>query len=84
MHMDKTVYKEDIEEELRRIRDELGSLEEKIRKNQLREAIRQLSFIIDDIDKLIDDIERYDPWDDISDEDVAYVCHEMGCECPEG
>ena len=82
--MDKTVYKEDIEEELRRIREELDSLEEKIRKNQLREAIRQLSFIIDDIDKLIDDVDRYDPLDDVNDEDVAEVCHEMGCTCPEG
>jgi methionyl-tRNA synthetase len=82
--MDKTVYKEDIEEELRRIREELDSLEDKLRENQLRDAIRQLSFIIDDIDKLIDDVNRYDPLDDVDDEDVAETCHEMGCTCPEG
>ena len=82
--MDKTVYKEDIEEELRRIREELDSLEDKLRRNQLRDAIRQLDYIIDDVDKLIDDVERYDPWDDIEDEDVAYVCHNWGCKCPEG
>ena len=82
--MDKTVYKEDIEEELRRIREELDSLEEKIRRNQLRDAIRQLSFIIDDIDKLIDDVERYDPIEDVSDDEIAEVCHNWGCKCPEG
>ena len=82
--MDKTVYKEDIEEELRRIKDELDSLEEKLRKNQLREAIRQLDYIIDDVVKLIDDVERYDPIEDVSDDEIAEVCHEMGCTCPEG
>jgi hypothetical protein len=40
--IEKTVYKEDIEEELRRIRKELDSIEE-----------------------------------------VAYVCHNWGCKCPE-
>jgi methionyl-tRNA synthetase len=84
MHMDKTVYKEDIEEELRRIREELDSLEDKLRKNQLRDAIRQLDYIIDDVDKLIDDVERYDPLDDVDDEDIAYVCHNWGCKCSEG
>jgi methionyl-tRNA synthetase len=82
--MDKTVYISDIKEELQKIRDELDSLDEKIRRNQLRDAIRQLSFIIDDIDKLIDDVNRYNPLDDVDDEDVAETCHEMGCTCPEG
>jgi len=82
--MDKTVYKEDIKEELQKIRDELGSLEDKLRKSFVMQSLRQLSFIIDDIDKLIDDVERYDPWDDIDEEDVAYVCHNWGCKCPEG
>jgi len=82
--MDKTVYKEDIKEELRKIRDELDSLEEKLRKGFVSQALRQLRFIIDDIDKLIDDVDRYDPWDDIDEEDVAYVCHNWGCKCPEG
>jgi len=84
MHMEKTVYKEDIKEELQKIRDELDSLEEKIRKGFVHEALRQLSFVIDDVDALKDDLERYDPWDDIEDDDVAETCHEMGCTCPEG
>ena len=82
--MDKTVYIDDIKEELRKIKDELDSLEEKIRKGFVGQALRQLDYIIDDVDKLIDDVERYDPWDDIDDEDVAETCHEMGCTCPEG
>jgi methionyl-tRNA synthetase len=85
MHMDKTVYKEDIKEELQRIRDELDSLEEKIRKGLVHEALRQLSFIIDDIDKLIDDVNRYNPLDDVDDDEIAEVCIEnWGCKCPEG
>ena len=82
--MDKTVYIDDIKEELQKIRDELDSLEEKIRKGFVSQALRQLRFIIDDIDKLIDDVDRYDPWDDIDEEDIAYVCHNWGCKCPEG
>jgi methionyl-tRNA synthetase len=82
--MDKTVYISDIKEELQKIRDELDSLEEKIRKNQLREAIRQLDYIIDDVVKLIDDVERYDPIEDVSDDEIAEVCHNWGCKCPEG
>ena len=82
--MDKTVYIDDIKEELQKIKDELGGLEDKLRKGFVGQALRQLSFIIDDIDKLIDDVERYDPWDDVDDEDVAYVCHNWGCKCPEG
>ena len=82
--IEKTVYKEDIEEGLRRIREELDSIESKLRKNQLREALRQLDYVIDDVDKLIDDIGRYDPWDDVDDEDVAYVCYNWGCRCPDG
>jgi len=82
--MDKTVYIDDIKEELRKIKDELDSLEEKIRKGFVSQALRQLRFIIDDIDKLIDDVDRYDPWDDIDEEDIAYVCHNWGCKCPEG
>jgi len=82
--IERTVYKEDIEEELRRIRDELDSLEEKLRKGFVREAFKQLDYVIDDVDKLIDDVERYDPWDDIDDEDVAYICHNWGCKCPDG
>jgi methionyl-tRNA synthetase len=82
--MDKTVYKEDIKEELQRIRDELDSLEEKIRKGLVHEALRQLSFIIDDIDKLIDDVNRYNPLDDVDDDEIAEVCIEnWGCKCPE-
>ena len=82
--IEKTVYISDIKEELRKIRDELDSIENMLRKNQLRDAIRQLGYIIDDVDKLIDDVERYDPLDDIDDEDVAYVCHNWGCKCPDG
>jgi methionyl-tRNA synthetase len=82
--MDKTVYISDIKEELQKIRDELDSLEEKLRSGQVREALRLLGFIIDDVDALMDDLERYDPWNDIDDEEVAETCHEMGCTCPEG
>jgi hypothetical protein len=82
--IEKTVYISDIKEELQKIRDELDSVENMLRKNQLRDAIRRLGYIIDDVDKLIDDVERYDPWDDIDDEDVAYVCHNWGCKCPDG
>jgi hypothetical protein len=48
--IERTVYKEDIEEELRRIRDELDSLEEKLRKGFVREAFKQLDYVIDDVD----------------------------------
>jgi methionyl-tRNA synthetase len=82
--IEKTDYKEDIEEELRRLRDELESLEEKLRKGFVREALRQLDYVIDDVDKLIDDVNRYDPIEDASDEDIAEVCHNWGCKCPEG
>jgi methionyl-tRNA synthetase len=82
--MDKTVYISDIKDELQKIRDELDSLEEKLRSGQVREALRLLGFIIDDVDALMDDLERYDPWNDIDDEEVAETCHEMGCECPSG
>ena len=82
--MDKTVYISDIKDELQKIRDELDSLEEKLRSGQVREALRLLGFIIDDVDALMDDLERYDPWNDIDDEEVAEMCHEMGCTCPEG
>jgi len=82
--MEKTVYISDIKEELQKIREELDSLEDKIRGGQVREALRLLDFIIDDVDALMDDLERYDPWNDIDDEDIAYICHEMGCKCPEG
>ncbi len=50
----------DIKEELKKVRDELTSLEEKIRKRQYREAHRQVSFIIDDLDKVIDMLEEYE------------------------
>jgi methionyl-tRNA synthetase len=50
----------DIKEELRKVRDELASLEEKIRKRQYREAHRQVAFIINDLDKLIDMVEEYE------------------------
>ena len=82
--MEKTVYISDIKEELQKIRDELDSLEEKLRGGQVREALRLLGFIIDDVDALMDDLERYDPWNDIDDEDVAEVCHNWGCKCPSG
>ena len=80
--MEKTVYISDIKQELQKIREELDSLEDKIRGGQVREALRLLDFIIDDVDALMDDLERYDPWNDIDDEDVAEACHEMGCKCP--
>ena len=82
--IEKTVYKEDIEEELRRIREKLDSIENKLRKNQLRDAIRQLDYIIDDVDRLIDDVERYDPIEEVSDDEIAEVCHNWGCKCPDG
>ena len=82
--MEKTVYISDIKDELQKIREELDSLEDKIRGGQVREALRLLDFIIDDVDALMDDLERYDPLDDVDDEDIAYICHEMGCKCPEG
>jgi len=50
----------DIKEELKKIRDELTSLEEKIRKRQYREAHRQVTFIINDLDKVIDMLEEYE------------------------
>jgi methionyl-tRNA synthetase len=50
----------DIKEELRKVRDELTSLEEKIRKRRYREAHRQVTFIINDLDKLIDLVEEYE------------------------
>jgi methionyl-tRNA synthetase len=68
----------------KKIRDELDSIENKLRKNQLRDAIRQLDYVIDDVDRLIDDVNRYDPMDDVDDEDVAYVCYNWGCKCPDG
>ncbi len=43
----------EIKDMLYKLRDELTSLEEKIRKRQYREAYRQISFIIDDLDKVI-------------------------------
>ena len=50
----------DIKEELKKVRDELTSLEEKIRKRRYREAHRQVAFIINDLDKLIDMVEEYE------------------------
>jgi hypothetical protein len=50
----------DIKEELRKVRDELSSLEEKIRKRRYREANRQVSFVINDLDKVIDMVEEYE------------------------
>ena len=82
--MEKTVYISDIKDELQKIREELDSLEEKIRGDQVREALRLLDFIIDDVDALMDDLERYDPWNDIDDEDIAEICNNWGCKCPEG
>jgi methionyl-tRNA synthetase len=54
----------DIKEELRKVRDELTSLEEKIRKRQYREAHRQVTFIINDLDKIIDMVEEYEALND--------------------
>ena len=51
---------DEIKDMLYRLRDELTSLEEKIRKRQYREAHRQVSFIIDDLDKVIDMVEEYE------------------------
>jgi ribosomal protein L19E len=53
----------DIKEELRKVRDELNSLEEKIRKRRYREAYRQVTFIINDLDKVIDMVEEYEALD---------------------
>jgi len=50
----------DIKEELKKVRDELTSLEEKIRKRRYREAHRQVTFIINDLDKVIDMVEEYE------------------------
>jgi hypothetical protein len=49
----------EIKDMLYKLRDELTSLEEKIRKRQCREAQRQVGFIIDDLGKIIDIIEEY-------------------------
>jgi len=54
----------DIKEELRRVRDELSNLEEKIRKRRYREARRQVTFIINDLDKVIDMVEEYEALND--------------------
>jgi len=51
---------DEIKDMLYRLRDELTSLEEKIRKRRYREAYRQVSFIIDDLDKIINMVEKYD------------------------
>jgi len=50
----------EIKEMLYKLRDELTSLEEKIRKRQYREAHRQVTFIINDLDKVIDMLEEYE------------------------
>jgi len=50
----------EIKEMLYKLRDELASLEEKIRKRQYREAHRQVTFIINDLDKVIDMVEEYE------------------------
>jgi len=50
----------EIKEMLYKLRDELTSLEEKIRKRQYREAHRQVTFIINDLDKVIDMVEEYE------------------------
>jgi methionyl-tRNA synthetase len=82
--IEKTVYKEDIEEELRRIREELDGIEEKLRKGFVHEALRRVDYVIDDVDKLIDDVDRYDPIEEVSDDEIAEVCHNWGCKCPDG
>ena len=60
MVMDNSTRLSNIKEELKKVRDELTSLEEKIRKRRYREAHRQVTFIIDDLDKVIDMVEKYD------------------------
>jgi hypothetical protein len=50
----------EIKDTLYKLRDELTSLEEKIRKRRYREAYRQVNFIIDDLDKVIDMVEEYE------------------------
>ena len=60
MVMGNSIHLSNIEEELRKVRDELTSLEEKIRKRRCREAYRQVTFIMDDLDKVIDMVEKYD------------------------
>jgi len=50
----------EIKDMLYKLRDELASLEEKIRKRRYREAHRQVTFIINDLDKVIDMVEKYE------------------------
>ncbi len=58
----------EIKDMLYKLRDELTSLEEKIRKRQYREAYRQISFIIDDLDKVINTVEKYNSLSDSNSE----------------
>ncbi len=58
----------EIKDMLYKLRDELTSLEEKIRKRQYREAYRQISFIIDDLDKVINMVEKYNSLSDSNSE----------------
>jgi len=50
----------EIKDMLYKLRDELTSLEEKIRKRRYREVHRQVTFIINDLDKVIDMLEEYE------------------------
>ena len=50
----------EIKDMLYKLRDELASLEEKVRKRRYREAHRQVAFIINDLDNLIDMVEEYE------------------------
>jgi molybdopterin converting factor small subunit len=74
----------DIEVELQKVGDDLGGLEEEIKDGRWREALTQLRIIIDNVRKLIKAVQEYDPLNDVSDDAIAEICHNWGCECPGG
>ena len=82
---DEPISIRDIEEELRKIGDDLNNLEEKIEERQWREALTQLRIIIDNVQKLIKAVQEYDPLNDVNDDTIAEICiRKWGCKCPEG
>jgi len=74
----------EIEEELQKVGDDLNNLEEKIEERQWREALTQVRIIIDNVRKLIKAVQEYNPLNDVNDDTIAEICHNWGCECPEG
>jgi len=82
---DEPISIRDIEEELRKIKESLDNLEEKIKDRQWREVLTQVRIIIDDVQKLTKTVQEYDPLNDVSDEAIAEICiRKWGCKCPEG